>query len=135
VNEQRPWQLFAAVANGLIQRAREAYREEPHLLDLEAPVYALGSTFIDLSLALCPWANWTGSDATVKLRTMLDLRAALPVFATITEGGCADVLWLDEVPIEPGELPRDRPRLYRFSPAAAHRAGRRLLCRARSQGH
>jgi hypothetical protein len=31
------------------------------VLDLAAPVYALDSTFIDLSLALCPWANWTGS--------------------------------------------------------------------------
>jgi len=102
VNERRPWQLFAAVAEGLIRRAREAYGEEPHVLDLKAPVYALDSTFIDLSLALCPWANWTGSDATVKLHTMLDLRAALPVFVTITEGSYADVLWLDEVPIEPG---------------------------------
>jgi hypothetical protein len=102
VNEQRPWQLFAAVAQKLIARAQQAYRDEPNVLDLKAPVYALDSTFIDLSLALCPWANWTGSDATVKLHTMLDLRAALPVFATITEGSYADVLWLDEVPIEPG---------------------------------
>lgn len=101
-NEQRPWQLFAAVAQKLIARTREAYCEEPNVLELKAPVYALDSTFIDLSLALCPWANWTGSDATVKLHTMLDLRAALPVFATVTEGGYADVLWLDEVPIEPG---------------------------------
>lgn len=101
-NEQRPWQLFAAVAQRLIHRAREEYRDEPYVLDLKAPVYALDSTFIDLSLALCPWANWTGSDATIKLHTMLDLRAALPVFATITEGSYADVLWLDEVPIEPG---------------------------------
>src|SRR5258708_4832668 len=102
VNEQRPWQLFAAVAQKLITRAQHAYRDEPNVLDLKAPVYALDSTFIDLSLALCPWANWTGSDATVKLHTMLDLRAALPVFATISEGSYADVLWLDDVSIEPG---------------------------------
>jgi hypothetical protein len=102
VNEHRPWQLFAALAQRLITRARLAYMDEPNVLDLQAPVYALDSTFIDLSLALCPWANWTGSDATVKLHTMLDLRAALPVFATISEGSYADVLWLDDVPIEPG---------------------------------
>ncbi|WP_414662872.1 DUF4372 domain-containing protein [Horticoccus sp. 23ND18S-11] len=101
VNEQRPWQLFAAIAQRLMHRAREAYREEPYILDLKAPAYALDSTFIDLSLALCPWANWTGSDATVKLHTMLDLRAAFPVFATVTKGSYADVLWLDDVPIEP----------------------------------
>jgi hypothetical protein len=102
VNEQRPWQLFAAIAQKLIAVAREVYREEPNVLDLKAPVYALDSTFIDLSLALCPWANWTGSDATIKLHTMLDLRGTIPTFATITEGSFADVCWLDQVPIEPG---------------------------------
>jgi hypothetical protein len=102
VNDQRPWQLFAAVAHKLIARARDMYRDEANVLDLEAPVYALDSTFIDLSMALCPWANWTGSDATVKLHTKLDLRGALPAFAQISEGSYADVLWLDEVPIEAG---------------------------------
>lgn len=125
VNEQRPWQLFAALAAKLIARAREAYRDEPNVLDLAAPVYALDSTFIDLSLALCPWANWTGSDATVKLHTMLDLRASLPVFATITEGSYADVRWLDTAPIEPGSyLVMDRgyidfQRLRRIAQAGA----------------
>jgi Domain of unknown function (DUF4372)/Transposase DDE domain len=125
VNEQRPWQLFAAVAQKLIPQARALYRDEPNVLGLAAPVYALDSTFIDLSLALCPWANWTGSDATVKLHTMLDLRATLPVFATITEGGFADVLWLDQVPIEPGSyLVMDRGyidfrRLRRIAQAGA----------------
>lgn len=125
VNEQRPWQLFAAVAQKLIQQARVLYRDEPNVLDLSAPVYALDSTFIDLSLALCPWANWTGADATVKLHTMLDLRASIPVFATITEGSFADVLWLDQVPIEPGSywvLDRgyiDFRRLRRLAQAGA----------------
>lgn len=125
VNEQRPWQLFAAVAQKLIARARDLYRDEPNVLGLEAPVYALDSSFIDLSLALCPWANWTGSDATVKLHTMLDLRVALPVFAHISEGNYADVLWLDHVPVEPGSyLIMDRGyidfrRLHRIAQAGA----------------
>lgn len=114
-----------AVAQKLLSQARELYRDEPHVLELNAPVYALDSTFIDLSLALCPWANWTGSDATVKLHTMLDLRTTLPVFATITEGSFADVLWLDQVPIEPGSyLVMDRGyldfrRLRRIAQAGA----------------
>ena len=72
------------------------------MLDLQAPVYALDSTFVDLSLALCPWANWTGTDATVKLHTMLDLRGSLPVFAQVSEGSFSDQQWLDHIPIEPG---------------------------------
>src|SRR5262249_35668071 len=65
------------------------------------------------------------TDATVKLHTMLDLRGALPVFATITEGSYADMLWLDEVPIEPGSyLVMDRGyidfgRLHRIAQAGA----------------
>ncbi len=102
VNETRPWQLFAAVTGKLIQRARHVYRDEPSLLDLDAPIYALDSTFIDLSLALCPWANWTGSDATMKLHAMLEIKSALPVFASITEGNYADMCWLDDIPIQPG---------------------------------
>lgn len=124
-NEHRPWPLFSAIAQKLIARARDAYRDEPNVLDLQAPVYALDSTFVDLSLALCPWANWTGTDATVKLHTMLDLRGSLPVFAEISEGSVGDQQWLDHVPIEPGSyLVMDRGyvdlrRLRRIAQAGA----------------
>jgi len=101
-NEQRPWALFAALAHRLIARARRLYRDEPNALDLEAPVYAVDSTLIDLSLALCPWANWTGTDAAVKLHASLDLRGPLPAFAAVTAPGYPDMVWLDDLPIEPG---------------------------------
>jgi hypothetical protein len=101
-NEERDWRLFAGLAHKLIDRARRLYQDEPGALDLDAPVYAVDSTFIELSLALCPWANWTGTDAAVKLHTSLDLRGPLPAFVAVTPGGYADVVWLDELPIEPG---------------------------------
>jgi len=101
-NEQRPWALFGALAHKLIERARRLYRDEPNALDLDAPVYAVDATLIDLSLALCPWANWTGTDAAVKLHASLDLRGPLPAFAAVTPAAYPDMLWLDELPIEPG---------------------------------
>ncbi len=101
-NEQRNWALFAALAHKLIERARRLYRDEPNAVDLDAPVYAVDSTLIDLSVALCPWANWTGTDAAVKLHTALDLRGPLPAFAAVTAANCPDMVWLDELPIEPG---------------------------------
>jgi transposase len=101
-NEERSWQLFAALAQKLIRRARRLYQDEPTVLELAAPVYAVDSTLIDLSVALCPWANWTGSDAAVKLHASLDLRGPLPAFVAITEAGHGDVVWLDDLPIEPG---------------------------------
>jgi hypothetical protein len=103
-NEEREWRLFAALAHKLIARARRLYADEPGVLDLDAPVYAVDSTLIDLSLALCPWANWTGTDAAVKLHTLLDLRGPLPAFVAVTPAEYGDVLWLDELPIEPGSF-------------------------------
>jgi hypothetical protein len=103
-NEERSWRLFAALAHKLIGRARALYVDEPHALDLPMPVYAVDSTLIDLSLALCPWANWTGTTAAVKLHVALDLRGPLPAFVTLTDAAHADVLWLDELLIEPGSF-------------------------------
>jgi hypothetical protein len=86
-------------------RARLLYRSEPNALDLDAPFYAIDSSLIDLSLALSPWANWTGTDGAVKLHTQLDLRGPLPRQAC-----------------------RHRRRAWRRDLArlAAHRAGRLL---------
>jgi len=101
-NEERSWRLFAALAQTLIRSARRLYQDEPNALDLDAPIYAVDSTLIELSLALCPWANWTGNDAAVKLHAALDLRGPLPAFVAVTPSDYADMLWLDELPIEPG---------------------------------
>ncbi len=103
-NEERDWHLFSALAHKLIDCARRLYQDEPGVLDLAMPVYAVDSTLIDLSLALCPWANWTGTDAAVKLHLALDLRGPLPAFIAVTEGKHGDVVWLDDLPIEPGSF-------------------------------
>ena len=68
------------------------------------PVYARGSKLIDLSLALCPLANWTGCDAAVKLHTALDLRGPLPTFLALAAATHGDVVWLDALPMEPGSF-------------------------------
>ena len=47
-----------------MHRARLLYQDEPTVLDLEMPVYAVDSTLIDLSLALCPWAVNARGDLT-----------------------------------------------------------------------
>ena len=119
-NERRDWRFFAEVAQRLMRRARLLYQDEPTALELGADIYALDATMIDLSLALCPWANWTRSDAAVKMHTLLDLRGPLPSFVTITPGERNEMIWLDELPLEPGSyyvMDRgflDLQRLQRF---------------------
>lgn len=109
-NSTRPWQVFADLAHHLIATARTLYAHD--LLDaelsatLDATVYALDSTTIDLCLSLFAWAPFRSSKAAVKLHTLLDLRGAIPSFIHISDGKMVDVRVLDLLcehgRIEPG---------------------------------
>jgi hypothetical protein len=76
----RDWRMYHALAQRSIARARALYASEPSVLDLDASVYALDSTTIDLCLSLFDWAPFRSTKAAVKLHTLLDLRGAIPAF-------------------------------------------------------
>ncbi len=101
-NEQRDWRLWEDLAKGLISQARTLYTGEDLGLDLENTVYALDSTTIDLSLTLFPWADFRRTKAGVKIHTQLDLRGPIPTCIHVTNARQHDVLWLDELVLEPG---------------------------------
>jgi hypothetical protein len=101
-NEHRDWRLFAGVASVLMRRARRMYGGDPTPLGLDAEVFALDATLIELSLALFPWARWQGTQSALKLNVLLDLRAELPVFASLHEGDRHEVASLEEIPVYPG---------------------------------
>jgi len=94
-NEVRPWQMYAEFACVLIARARTLYVGEPLAVDLDATVFALDSTTIDLCLARFPWCPSQQSKAAVKLHTLLNLRGDIPEFVWITGGKTHDVKALD----------------------------------------
>lgn len=101
-NEQRDWHPWEYLALTLMPKVRSLYADEPNALDLDVPIIAVDSSLIDLSFALCPWANWNGTDAAIKLHAALDLRGPIPAFINITLATYGDVCWLDELPLEPG---------------------------------
>jgi len=101
-NERRDWRVFAALAEHLMGKARVLYAHEPSGLAQIESIYALDASIIDLSFALCPWANWTGHDAAVKLHTLLDLRGNLPAFVRITEAQRYETAIFRELPLEAG---------------------------------
>jgi hypothetical protein len=101
-NEQRDWRLWEDLAKGLMRQARTLYAGEDLGLDLENTVYALDSTTIDLSLTLFPWADFRTTKAGVKMHTQLDLRGPIPTCIHVTNARQHDVLWLDELILEPG---------------------------------
>lgn len=103
-NEKRDWRIYAMLAQVLIRKARRLYVDEPLSADLDATVYALDSTTIDLCLNLFPWARFRRTKSAIKLHTLLDLRGPIPSFVHISDGKLHDVHALDLVPIEAGSF-------------------------------
>ena len=129
----RDWRIYHALAQRLIARARALYAQDPSVLDLDASVYALDATTIDLCLSLFDWAPFRSTKAAVKLHTLLDLRGAIPAFIHISDGKLHDVNVLDILPVEAGAfyvMDRgyvDFERLY-----AMHQAGAFFVTRAKA---
>ena len=102
------------------------------MLGLDASVYALDSTTIDLCLSLFDWAPFRSTKAAIKLHTLLDLRGAIPAFIHISDGKLHDVNVLDILLVEAGSFYimdrgyMDFARLY-----AMHQAGAFFVTRAK----
>jgi hypothetical protein len=132
-NDSRDWRIYHALAMRLITRARDLYAQEPLDIDLEATVYALDATTIDLCLSLFEWAPFRQAKAAIKLHTLLDLRGAIPAFIHISNGKLHEVNVLDFLPTEAGAfyvMDRgylDFSRLYKM-----HQAGAFFVTRAKS---
>ena len=128
---QRDWRIYHALAQRLIVRARALYAQES-VLELDASVYALDATTIDLCLSLFEWAPFRSTKAAIKLHTLLDLRGAIPAFIHISDGKLHDVNVLDILPVEAGAfyvMDRgyvDFARLYTM-----HQAGAFFVTRAK----
>ena len=101
-NEAQDWRIFADFAQVLIAIARPMYASDPIGVDLDATLYALDSTTIDLGLALFPWAKFRKHKGAVKMHTLLDLHGNIPTFIHITDGTVQDVNILDEIVPEAG---------------------------------
>ena len=131
-NEQRDWRIYATLAQQLIVRARRLYAGDPLAVDLDATVYALDSTTIDLCLSMFRWARFRRTKGAIKLHTLLDLRGPIPTFVHISDGKLHDVNALDELPIEAGSFyVMDRGYLDFARLYVLHRQGAFFVIRAK----
>jgi len=129
---QRDWRIYHALAMRLIARARDLYAKESTGLELDATVYALDSTTIDLCLSLFDWAPFRTTKAAVKMHTLLDLRGAIPAFIHISDGKMGDVKVLDLLPVEAGAFyVMDRGYLDFDRLFSLHQAGAFFVTRAK----
>ncbi len=101
-NQERPWQIYAEFAMALMARARKLYHGEALAIDLDADVFALDSTTIDLCLVRFPWTPSQQSKAAVKMHVLLDLRGNIPNFIVISDGKTHDVNILDQMQCQSG---------------------------------
>ena len=132
-NERRDWRLFADFAQVLIRRARPLYANDAlQIEDLDAMVYAMDSTTIDLCLALFDWAPFRSTKAAIKLHTVIDLRGSIPAFIHISDGKMHDVNALDLIAYERGAYyVLDRGYLDFERLHTLHRAGSFFVTRAK----
>jgi hypothetical protein len=101
-NENRDWRIYAEFARVLIQQARELYANDSTFPDLNATVYALDSTTIDLCMTLFPWAHFRRAKSAVKMHTLLNLCGPISEFILISPGNVHDVNVLDHIIPVPG---------------------------------
>lgn len=122
----RDWRIYADFAQVLIAQARELYADEELGVDLDATVYALDASTIDLCLSMCPWARFRKTKGAVKLHTLMNLQGNIPEFILISDGKLHDVNVLDYLVPSPGAyyvMDRgylDFARLYELDQARAY---------------
>ena len=101
-NNNRNWKIFYDFAQILIKEVTTLYKNEQVKLNIDASVYALDSTTIDLCLNLFPWAHFRKTKAAVKMHTMINLQGNIPDFIRISTGKMHDVLAMDLIDWQPG---------------------------------
>jgi hypothetical protein len=129
----RDWRIYQALALRLIARARTLYAHDCSVPGIDATIYALDATTIDLCLSLFDWAPFCSTRAAIKLHTLLDLRGAIPAFVYISDGKLNEVNVLDFLPVEAGSFyVMDRGYLDFRRFFAMHQSGDFFVTRARS---
>ena len=90
-NQTRDWRIYADFAQLLIHEAKLLYAGDELPVDLDATVYALDASTIDLCLSMFPWAKFRRTKGAVKLHTLLNLQGNIPEFILISDGKLHDV--------------------------------------------
>ena len=102
-NERRDHRIFMDTALAMIAAARPDLPADADLRRLKiGAAFAVDSTTIDLCLKLFPWALFRRRKAGIKVHTVLDLRAGIPVFLRVSHAKTHDLWALDQIVPQPG---------------------------------
>jgi len=125
-NEKRDYRIYESFASVLIEQAQKLAIPDVGVdLSIQAPVYAIDATVIDLCLSVFWWGKFRQHKAAVKLHAMLDVKTNIPTFMYVTSGAIHEVNVLDLFPLEAGsyyvmdKAYIDFGRLHRLQKAGA----------------
>ena len=89
-------------ATAMIAAARLELPVDADLRRLNAEAYAIDSTTIALCLKLFPWAHFRRRKGGIKVHTMFDLGAGIPVFLRVSHPKTPDLWMLDQITPQAG---------------------------------
>jgi hypothetical protein len=103
-NERRDFRIYRDLTLSLMKTAKAMYADDDLDIDLDAALYALDSTVVDLCLTSFPWSRLNQYRGGVKIHTLLNLRGNIPEFIHVSGGTTHDVHGMDALVLEPGAL-------------------------------
>ena len=104
-NEKRDYRIYESFASILVTQVQKlAIPNVSFDLSIDAPVYAIDATVIDLCLDIFWWGKFRKHKAAVKMHTMLDVKTNIPTFIYITSGAVHEIKALDYFPLESGSF-------------------------------
>ena len=84
-NENRSYLIYEQLGMMLIQEAKQWYLKDNDLgVQLQANVFAIDATTIDLCLSTFYWATFRSTKAGIKLHTQIDLKTSIPEFISFS---------------------------------------------------
>lgn len=102
-NEKRDYRIYESFASVLVIKAQQlSIHIEALELSIDAPVYAIDATVVDLCLNIFWWGKFRKHKAAVKLHALLDVKTNIPTFMDITSGAVHEVNFLDLITFEVG---------------------------------
>jgi hypothetical protein len=100
-NEHRSYLIYEQLTMMLIKEAKQWYLKDNDLdVQLQANVFAIDATTIDLCLSTFYWATFRSTKAGIKLHTQIDLKTSIPEFISFSNASLHEVNVLDIIAFE-----------------------------------
>ena len=98
-NKHRSWKLFKDYYYKLQERLGQQAGFKQVKFRIKSKIFLLDSSTISLCLSLFDWAKYKVKKGAIKMHTLLDYDANLPVYVNITDGKTADNKGAYDIPL------------------------------------